>query len=150
MNCLNIRRDDGDHTHDSILDSCSPSIHKDRFDWNVISPKKLFSPEKAEKQLSVLKEHPGEDIIKTEPEIEIDDAEEDVFEEAEEEKVEPVDPETSELTNELTTSDENEEMMPATEIKMSFSPTKLNECFVQQAEKKQSGAFEQKQQQISD
>ena len=73
-----------------------------------------------------------------------------MFEEAEEEKLELVEQETSELTNELTTTEENEDLMPATEIKMSFSPTKLNECFVQQTEKRQSGAFEQKQQEISD
>lgn len=67
-------------------------------DWNVISPKKLFSPEKGgRQQLSVLREHSAEHIIiKTEPEVEVEDAEES-----------KVEPETSELTNELTT-EENE------------------------------------------
>ena len=95
-------------------------------------------------QLSVLREHSAEHIItKTEPEVEIEDAEES--------KVELPEPETSELTNELTTEEnENEDLVPAVEIKMSFSPTKLNECFVQQNDKKQSGAFELKQQEINE
>ena len=118
---------------DSILNSQSPSIHKSRLDWNVISPKKLFSPEKPFKQLSVLQE----ECSKNGPDIDIEDTE-DVLPE----------PETSELTNELT--DEEEEVeMPATEIRMSFSPSKLSkmaEYVNQQNEhKKQSGTFELKQ-----
>ena len=54
--CLNIRREQADNTHDSILDSVSPQIHKPRNDWNVDSPQKLFSPEKAMKQLEPLRE----------------------------------------------------------------------------------------------
>ena len=62
-------------------------------------------------------------------------------------KTQEVSNETSELTNELTESDEEpENLVPATEIKLSFSPTKLTECFVKTSdEKKQSNAFEQKQ-----
>lgn len=46
------------------------------------------------------------------------------------------------LTREL--SLQGDELVPATEIKMQFSPTKLEACFVKQDEKKQSGAFELK------
>ena len=65
--------------------------------------------------------------MKTEPEIEIEDAE--ILDDSRAE------PETSELTNELTEDDSEQieqigNLVPATEIKLSFSPGKLNECFV--------------------
>ena len=102
-----------------------------------MSPKKLFSPVKESKQLSIL----PEECIKTEPSIEVEDTEE----------VKP-EPETSELTNELT--EEEEDMVPATEIRMSFSPSKLTKMaeYVnkQNEHKKQSSTFEMKQMEMSE
>ena len=63
---------------------------------------------------------------------------------------------TSELTNELTDTDNEGEMTPATEIKLSFSPGKLTQCFAQQhreyrAEVNQNiQTFEQKQREIDE
>ena len=107
-----------------------------------MSPQRLFSPEKIDKQLSVLKEQ-TEECIKTEPEIEIVDTEE------------HAEPETSELTNELT-EEEVQDLLPATEIKLSFSPKKLQECFTQQVNERQAErqtniqTFEERQREADD
>ena len=93
--------------------------------WLSRSLRKLFSPEKARKQLETLREQAEAEQRQAEPSIQIDDAEQ---------SPEKVETESSYLTNEL--SLQEEELVPATEIRMDFSPTKLTQCFVKQDEKK--------------
>jgi len=124
---LHLRRESVGAESDSILNSCSPAVVKARLDWNIMSPKKLFSPDKPSKQLSICQEESS----RAGPEIAVEDSEiiqpqrimptHSVERQAEE-------PDTSELTNEISDEEEvGEEEMPVamSEIKMHFSPSKL-------------------------
>ena len=118
---LHLRRESVGAESDSILNSCSPAVVRTRLDWNVMSPKKLFSPDKPSKQLSICQE----ESLRAGPEIAVDDAEDTEFLQPQRimpsESVErQAEPDTSELTNEITDEDEvgEEEMTVATEIKM--------------------------------
>ena len=125
---LHLRRESVGAESESILNSCSPAVVRPRLDWNVMSPKKLFSPDKPSKQLSICQE----ESLRAGPEIAVDDSED--TELLQPQQIMPsesakrqAEPDTSELTNEITDEEEvgEEEMKLATEIKMSFSPTKL-------------------------